>query len=61
VQQNKAYRLHVQSDLQQLQQLDCHPVTSSGPAAAVLSPDLLRGGATQWHSDTGVHLHLRVM
>jgi hypothetical protein len=55
VQQNKAYRLHVQSELQQLEQLDRQAVTSCSPAAAVLTPDLLRAGATQWHSQKGVH------
>jgi hypothetical protein len=55
VQQNKAYRLHVQGELQQLQQLDRQAMASSGQAAAVLSSDLLKDGATQWHSQTGVH------
>jgi hypothetical protein len=54
VQQNKAYQMHVLSDLQQLQQLDGQAVTSPGQTAAVLSADFMRAGATLWHSDTGM-------
>jgi hypothetical protein len=54
VQQNKAYRIHVLGALQQLQQLDGRAVISPAQAGAVLSADVMRAAATQWHSDTGV-------
>ncbi|WIA10534.1 hypothetical protein OEZ85_010722 [Tetradesmus obliquus] len=53
VQQNKAYQMHVLSDLLQLQQLDGQAVTNPGQPEAVLSADTIRAGATLWHSDTG--------
>lgn len=54
MQQNKAYQMHVLSDLLQLQQLDGQAVTNPGQPGAVLSADTIRAGATLWHSDTGM-------